>query len=219
MASLQQSVRRDQADGLRRLFTAPLPSLCTVLSAGSREGKSALMQRLVQNMAQRGRAVLVLEASAAVSADGCCTLSDIVRGAPAGTLAKALHHHVSESSRIVLGDASDDVLSTALREIAAGTFRLLVDADLDASGQLPLSVLSEGELVLQVDAEPASIREAYEIMRSLKSLSLPGTLSLLVTGASAAHARQVQANLFQAASRYLAMPVRTIVPPAVARHV
>lgn len=219
MANLQPSVRRDQADGLRRLFTAPLPSLCTVLSAGSREGKSVLMQRLVQTMARRGRGVLALEARTALHADGSRTLSDIVREISPDTLAQRLDRLVSQRTCIALGDASDDVLSSALRELAGDVFRLLVDAELDASGQLPLSVLSEGELVLQVDAEPASIREAYEIMRSLKSLSLPGTLSLLVTGSSTAHARQVQANLFQAASRYLAMPVRTIVPPAAARHV
>ncbi len=219
MASLPHAIRKDQADGLRKRFIAPLPSLCTVLSAGSREEKSALMQKLMQNMAQRGRKVLVLDAQTGVPPAGGSSFTAPVRQASERRLLQATHAGAPQVMQVALGDASDEhAVSSALRALASGALMWLVDAELDAEGQLPLSVLAEGELVLQVDADPASIREAYGIMRSLKSLALPGTLSLLVTGASAAHARQVQANLFHAASRYLAMPVRTIVPPA-AHHV
>lgn len=234
MVSVQQAARRDQADGLRKWFVASLPSLCTVLSAGSPERKSVLVQRLALNMAQRGRRVLVLDTRASVAGNDL-TFSDVVGQSADGMLLANLNRFVSEGAlagasagateitHMALGDASEEArLSSALRELARGHCRLLVNAELGADGQLPLSVLAEGELVLHVDAQSSSlrdVRDAYEIMRSLKSLALPGTLSLLVTGASAARARQVQSNLFQAASRYLAMPVRTIVPSAVARHV
>ena len=232
MASLHSSMtngpRRDQAEGLRRLLAAPLPSLCTVLFAGDRAHKPPLMQRLALSMTRRGREVLWVDArreslSDTGSKHGVASLLEVAQGRT--TLEQATALCAPDLRRIALGMAGeamqDESLSSLLRELAVGRQSLLVDAELNADGQLPLSVLAEGELVLQVEAEPQAIRDAYQIMRSLKSLCMPGTLALLVCGASPERTRQVQANLFHAASRYLAMPVRAIVaPPAsLSRHV
>mgnify|MGYP006268225109 CR=1 FL=1 len=223
---------KDQADGLRRLRAAPLASLCTLLSAGSAERKTALLHQLANHMARRGRSVLVLNARASGLGDDEDSFSHAVLRGAAASLFAPPNAGAADAASLVkwipVGEVWDnDAISSALRSLASSTVRCLVDAELDAAGQLPLGVLSEGELVLHVDVHgggrldmnATSLREAYKIMGALKTLALPGTLSLLVTGASVAQARQVQANLFQAASRYLAMPVRTIVPPGVARHV
>ncbi len=239
MASAPRPLQRDQADGLRRLHATSMPSLCTVLSASPRKDKAALMQRLASRMVSRGRQVLVIDAQFSEPsqpphdnrATGRATLCEVAFEQT--TLEQAMQPLAEGVSRIALGlDRSQPFVTDSLadesqqlrmvqllRDLAGERFRLLVDAELDASGQLPLPVLGEGELVLQVDAQPQSIPQAYAIMRALKSQCVPGMLSLLVTGASSAHARQVQANLFHAASRYLALPVRTLVPTSHARHV
>ncbi len=233
MVSAHVNRPRDQADGLRRLQAAPLPALCTVLSASPRRDKTSLMQRLAHSMARKGREVLVIDARP-VPEGGLvtpfkpvsvhspmqrATLADVALGQAA--LEQAMQEVAPGVAQIALGDLPppDELLAPVLRDLARERFRLLVDTELDAAGQLPLSVLSEGELVLQIEADPESIRQAYTIMRALKALCMPGMLSLLVTGTSPAHVRQVQANLFHAASRYLAMPVRAIVPSSAASHV
>ena len=71
-------------------------------------------------------------------------------------------------------------------------------------------------LLVGLGAEKSFDEKAYReavatAMRALKALCMPGTLALLVCGATPERTRQVQANLFHAASRYLAMPVRAIV--------
>lgn len=228
MASLPPRLQKDQADGLRQRLSAPLPGLCTVLSADdhvhSPENKPALMRRLAQSMARRGQKVLVLDARSPASA-ALPGLMDVAQGrmSLAQLLDAAAETAASGVTHIAFGAAQDrvhqDALTALLRQLTALKFHVLVDAELDAAGQLPLTLLSDGELVLQVSTDAASICRAYDMMRALKSLCLMRALSLLVTGASAAHARQAQANLFHAASRYLAMPVRAIVPPSTVHHV
>jgi glycerol-3-phosphate dehydrogenase len=72
--------------------------------------------------------------------------------------------------------------------------------------------------VVQLSGSEASIRTAYEMLRSLKDQCAHRSVSLLVTAADPVHARRVHSNLFQAASRYLALSVRSIVAQEV-RHV
>lgn len=168
------SLRTDQAEGLRRLRGAPLPGLCTVLSADSEEDKAALMQRLADSMRRRGHEVVLVDAASA----------------PAGL------------SGLIGGEGT----------------RVLVDARLDEQGRLPLPELSEGELVVQLSGSADSIRSAYQILRLLKERCGCDSVALLVTDADPAHAERVRANLFHAASRYLGLAVRSIVPQET-RHV
>ncbi len=163
------SPRTDQAEGLRRLRSSPLPGLCTVLSADSDGDKRALMQRLAASMRRRGHEVLLVDAAAAAPAQ-------------------------------------------LLQQIAVGHARVLVDAQLDEQGRLPLPQLSDGELVVQLSGSPDSIRSAYQILRLLKEQCGCDSVALLVTDADPLQARRAHANLFHAASRYLGLSVRSIVP-------
>lgn len=168
------SLRTDQAEGLRRLRSAPLPGVCTVLSADGDGNKPALMQRLAASMRRRGHQVVLVDAASA----------------PAQLLG----------------------------QIGADDVRVLVDAQLDAQGRLPLRELCEGELVVQLSGSPESIRSAYQILRMLKEQCGCDCVSLLVTDPDPQLADRVRANLFHAASRYLGLAVRSIVPQE-GRHV
>lgn len=113
---------------------------------------------------------------------------------------------------VVLIDAAAAAPAQLLQQVDGDGRRVLVDAQLDAQGRLPLPQLSEGELVVQLSGSPDSIRSAYQILRLLKEQCGCDSVALLVTDADPLHANRVHANLFHAASRYLGLAVRSIVP-------
>ncbi len=218
MAKLRTETRTDQAAGLRRLMASPLPGLCTVLSADDVAQKDALMQRLASSMCRRGREVILVDSAATPPASGDTrdagdavhTLLDVAHGHAA--LAEAGCEAAGGYRCVKLGARRDDpALADLLRQLAAQKARVLVDATLDAEGRLPLPLLADGEIVVQLSGSEASIRTAYELLRALKDQCAHGSVSLLVTAADPAHARRVHSNLFHAASRYLALSVRSIV--------
>ena len=219
MASTHESGLRDQAAGLRRLMSSPLAALCTVLSADGRERKPALVNRLAASMARRGHPVMVLETAATPSTacDGRPSLLDVAQGR--ASLEQARVADAEGIAHCRLG-ARDDVpaLAELLQQLAAEGVRLLVNAELDAEGQLPLPMLADGEIVVQLSGNEAAIRDAYDMLRALKGLCGRGTVSLLVTDVDPVRARHVHANLFHAASRYLALPVRSITAPPPVRR-
>ncbi len=200
----------DQAAGLRRLRDGAVPGLCTVLSADAGGGKPALMRQLAASMMRRGRRVILVDAGAC-GRDLCPTLADVACGR--ASLDEAGEDEPAGLRRVRLGDArGEPALGRLVQQIASEQARVLVDAELDADGELPLPLLADGEVVVQLSGSPASIRTAYAMLRALKSLCGQGSVSLLVTDADPVHAERVRANLFHAASRYLALPVRSIVP-------
>ena len=207
--------RTDQAEGLRRLNTAALPGLCTVLSADLDGDKPALMQRLSDSMMKRGRTVILIDTTGSGD-ERRASLLDVARGH--ASLADAALTTDACVRQMWLGIGEHPSLAQLIRQLASEQARVLVDANLDDNGQLPLPLLADGELVVQLSANTDSIRRAYEMLQALKDLRGRGSVSLLVTDADPVRANKARANLFHAASRYLALPVRSIVPQEV-RHV
>ncbi len=224
MASTHESGLRDQAAGLRRLMSSPLAALCTVLSADGREGKPALVNRLAASMARRGHPVMVLEAAvnaanasaASTACEGRPSLLDVAQGRASLEQARVADAEGIAHCRLGARDNAP-ALAELLQQLAAEGVRLLVNAELDADGQLPLPMLADGEIVVQLSGSEAAIRDAYDMLRALKGLCGRGTVSLLVTDVDPVRARNVHANLFHAASRYLALPVRSITAPPARR--
>lgn len=209
----------DQAAGLRRLMSSPLAAVCTVLSADGRDSKPALVSRLAASMARRGYPVMVLETSTTAVNAGRPSLFDVALGRAAMEQARVID--ADGIARCSLGSGPGTGLSeltALLQQLAAEGVRLLVDAELDAEGQLPLPMLADGEMVVQLSGSAAAIRDAYDMLRALKGLCGRGTVSLLVTDVDPVRARHVHANLFHAASRYLALRVRSITAPPPARR-
>lgn len=207
----------DQAEGLRRMLATPRISLYTVLSADGEDQKAALMGRLATSMVRRGRAVILLDARTPATAQQI-TLRGVARGE--ATLKAASLSTAEGFDRMLLGAGkSEPALENLVAQIAGHQTRILVDAALDSNGFLPLQILADGELVVQLSGSPDSIKQAYAMLRELKPVTGRGTLSILVTGSDAVHAQKVHANLSQAASRYLALTIKSIVAPAGGRHV
>lgn len=211
------NVSIDQAAGLRRLHAAPQRGLCTVLSADADADKAALMHKLATSMRRRGSAVTLLDARGSATS-GQPSLADVLAGR--ATLESATVTGAGDIKYLVLGDVSMPAATEALlRQFADRGARVLVDAALDSKGCLPLPSLSEGEIVVQLSGSPDSIKQAYAMLKALQALRISGSLSILVTADDPTRAQKIHANLFQAASRYLALSVKSIIAPQGVRHV
>ena len=101
-------------------------------------------------------------------------------------------------------------LANAFGVFASQTDILLVDAELDVDDALPLTAMANGEIVVQVSPDAASIKQAYGIVKRLNAQLGRRPFSVLVTGATETQAKLVFDNMAQAASRYLAVQLRFI---------
>lgn len=219
------SFQFDQAEGLRRILAQPKPRVFTFLSATPDDEKSAMLVNLGASLANAGNTVLVLDACS--SARGVAsrldtghgatllqaarrerTLEDVIRVMPQGFGIAALTHG---SVAAAVRDAEQaEQLATAFNALAQQADIVVVDAELDADDSFPLPAMTEGEIVVQVSADAASIKSAYSIIKRLNARLGRRPFSVLVTGTSDRQAQMVYQNMAQAASRYLAVQLNSI---------
>ncbi len=215
----------DQAEGLRRMLAGSRPRVFTFLSSVPGDEKSAMLVSLGESLASAGNSVLLLDACVGSRGVASCLdisqgvtllhvarreyeLDDAVQHTPQGfalaTLARssvqAVLRNRHQASRLV---SSFDAL--------AGQFDvMMIDAELDAEGNLPLAAVADGEIVVQVSDSAASIKSAYSIIKRIDSQYGRRPFSVLVTGTSEQRAQVVYANMAKAASRYLAVSLHSI---------
>lgn len=212
------------------MLAGPRPRVFTFLSAASVDEKSAMLVNLGASLAQAGSNVLLFDASA--GSRGVAAKLDAVRSATLLQVAqqeRALDEAVQAmpqgfgvavlargAQRIVPGDADQARrLSNAFKLLTAGGDILLADAELDDDGGLPIDALADGEIVVQVSAGAASIKDAYAIIKRINARFGRRPCGVLVTGTSDAEAKVVFDNLAQVANRYLAVKLHSMgsVPP------
>ena len=85
---------------------------------------------------------------------------------------------------------------------------VIVDSEVDMNDAFPLASLDESELVMQVSANPVSIKEAYGLIKRVSNRVGRRSYGVLVSGSNEKEARLVYTNMAQAASRYLAVTPR-----------
>ncbi|WP_018906395.1 flagellar biosynthesis protein FlhG [Variovorax paradoxus] len=203
----------DQADGLRRLLAQSSARIIAIASMGNRPGATTAAMNLGAALAHMGKDVLLLDehrpgpdtACAAWAADPLGTLADVAsqrltcEGAAARTECGV---HVLPAP---LGGQPDH---TDPRLLWDGSM-ILVDAALDAVGNLsPLARLAD-ELVVVLQPHPASITATYSGIKRLHYAHALRQLRLLVNGvADPEAARQTMANLVDTGSRYLAVSIQ-----------
>ncbi len=212
------------------MLAGPRPRVFTFLSATSAEEKGAMLVNLGASLAQAGSNVLLFDAS--TGSQGIASRLDAVRSATLLQVARqerALDEAVQAmpqgfgvatmargTQRVVPGDADQARrLSNAFKLLAAGGDILLADAELDAEGGLPIDALADSEIVVQVSAGAASIKDAYAIIKRINARFGRRPCGVLVTGTSDAEARVVFDNMARAANRYLAVKLYSMgsVPP------
>ena len=106
-------------------------------------------------------------------------------------------------------------LATAFRQLVEQNDIVMVDAELGDDTILPLQAMADGEIVIQVSPDAASIQSAYSIIKRLNARLGRRPFSVLVTDASEQRAQTVYRNLEQTATRYLSLQLHSLgsVPP------
>jgi flagellar biosynthesis protein FlhG len=215
----------DQAEGLRRMLAGPKPRIVTFLSAVSADEKNATLLNLSASLARAGSDVLLLDACAggrgvavSLAASGAATLLEVARQERA---LDQVAQPMQEGFRLAML-ARGPVralpaeplqmrrLASAFGVLSQHADIMLVDAELDAEDALPLPAMANGEIVVQVSNSAASIKEAYALVKRLNARLGRRPFGVLVTGAGEAEAKRVFDNMAQAASRYLAVQLKSV---------
>lgn len=215
----------DQAEGLRRMLAGPRPRIFTFLSATRNDEKSTVLVNLCTSLARAGSNALLLDASMSVRG-----VAEELAVAPEATLLQVARREKRIEDAVLpmrQGFGLAVLAGTAFRQaldrpnqakLVAEVFDalaqqadvLLIDAELDADDSLPLPVLEDGEIVVQVSDDGASIKSAYSIIKRLNGRLGRRPFSVLVTGTTEQRARMVYQNIAKVASRYLAVSLNSI---------
>ena len=185
-----------------------------------------MLVNLGASLARSGKSVLLLDAGL-----GAKGVSDYLNVTPESTLMQvatggrtlqsAISHTTQGFAFSVLATvagrqaiASHRKMARRLEttvEILAEKFDvLIVDAVLDENDTLPLSLLSDGTVIVQVSDTAESIKSAYSIVKRLNAALGRRPFSILLTGTDEVRAKVVFENLEKVASRYLAVPLTSI---------
>lgn len=203
----------DQADGLRRLLAQSAPRVIAIASMGHRPGATTTAMNLGAALAHMGKDVLLLdEHSGTANSVAAEWVLD-----PLGTLADVVYKRLTCEGAAARSASGVDVLPAPLgcqpdhtdpRLLWEGDV-VLIDAALDAVGNLsPLARMAD-ELVVVLQPQPASITATYSGIKRLHYAHALRQLRLLINQvADPEAARQTMANLVDTGSRYLAVSMQ-----------
>lgn len=215
----------DQAEGLRRMLAGPKPRVITFLSATSADDKSSMLVNFGASLAGAGSDVILLDACAVskgvsswLGVSGGATLLDVVRKertidevmrpmAQGFWLASLAHDSLSSNRNSTVERSG---LSNAFNMLVAKADVIVVDSDIGSGESFPTPAMASGEIVIQVSANPTSIKIAYSMIKRLNSELGRRPFGVLVTGASDREASVIYGNMAQTASRYLAIQLNSM---------
>ena len=218
------------------MLAGPKPRIVTFFSAATSAEKNATLVNLGASLAGAVSDVLLLDAKPACNgiatrlrAGRGITLFDAVRegqsleqavqmteqgfsvasiGRVTRTLSRTKHAELE-------ADGISESLCEAFHVLTRAMDVVLVDAEMEEQESLPMKTIASGEIVVQITPNADSIKTGYSMIKQLNSMLGRRSFGVLVTGASEKEAQKVFANMAQAASRYLAVPLTSLgsVPP------
>ena len=193
----------------------------TLLSAATPDEKQGMLINLAASLMRVGSDVVVVDACSSargivsrMGARTAASLLEVARGQR--PLDQALHSSSAGFQYVALtrgtspSQADGEALNASFKRLQQCADIVMVDAELDAQGALPLAAMGEGEIVVQVTPHPDSIKQAYLLGKQLHGQLGRRSFGVLVTGAADKDAQRVFDNLAKTASRYLAVELRMI---------
>lgn len=211
------------------MLAGPRPRVFTFLSALPGDEKNAMLVNLGASLAVAGSAVLLLDArtltggvagtlgatQSATLLEAACherPMKEIMQAMPQGFNIARLAHATMQGRRQLQEAQLDAMQSRRLKHIFSALAEqsdvVLVDADLGKDDSLPLPILADGEIVVQVTNGASSVKSAYAIVKRLHARLGRRAYSVLVTGVNDKEAKLVFDNMALVASRYLATQIR-----------
>lgn len=210
---------QDQAEGLRRLLSGDFVRIVTLTSGRRGVGKTTALINLAAALAKRGKQVMVLDehqgAHSVVGMLGLTpyydlghvvrrerTLEQVMLSGPEGIMVVPAGKGVQ--SLAALGTEEQESLVRAFGQLAQPVDVVLVDAVAGvASHVLPPSLAAQ-EVVLVVDPRPASLTDAYALIKVLNQGFALRSFHIMVNRvAGPEEGEAVFRNVAAVASRFL----------------
>lgn len=211
---------RDQAAGLRRIMAGPQPRVVSILSAINAEDKARTLSNLAVSLRRHGSDVLVVNAAnnahevlKQYGINGLPTLLAVAlkkRGMEEAILLSQQGYFVANlMANHQLDTGLDAAGSLALNKTFASLAHhydvVLVDAELTSAETLPLQIMNDSEIIIQLTNKAESIKQAYRMIKQVYSQLGKRTFGILVTEVNEVQAQDVFRNLAQVARRYLSI--------------
>ncbi|BCB26701.1 site-determining protein [Sulfurimicrobium lacus] len=210
---------QDQAEGLRRLLSDDFVRIVTLTSGKRSVGKTTVLINLAVALARRGKQVMLLDEHqgkhSVVGMLGLTpyynlthvlrreqSLEQVMLSGPEGIMVVPSGRSVQELANLSASDMEWLVRSFA--QLAQPMDVVLVDAVAGVAGNvLPLSLAAQ-ELVVVVDPQPASMTDAYALIKVLNQGFARRNFHIVVNRvASPEEAGVVFSNMAKVAKRFL----------------
>lgn len=215
----------DQAEGLRRLLGSSKGRVFTFVSASARAEKSALLTNLAASLVKTGSDVALIDACYASTS----VIARMVQKKSLSIWDAANLDSTGQSALLrvpqpwgydvaFLGlpdevDKKADLYKRAQQcfsDICTVKNVVLVDAQLDNNGELPIPALAQGDIALIVSVDPKAITLGFKLIKTLSETYGRRPFGLLVTGAEEAAANVVFEKMAEAATKKLAVSVYSL---------
>ena len=210
----------DQAAGLRRIMAAPKPRVVSIISAATTQDQPRMMTNLAASIFGQGSNVLVVHASqdsreVKYGVDKSPSLFDVIIEMNSEVL--SLSDAISSTSygfnvgklmqknqfNLAMDSDECELTNQLLGELAHQYEIVLVDATLNKDQLLPLKILNNGEIIIQLTRQPESITNAYALIKQICSQLGRRSFGIIVDNATDAQAQIVFRNISQVARRFM----------------
>lgn len=209
------SFQRDQAAGLRQMMTGHQPKIISVLSAKPEQQQSRLISNLAAAISKQDSDVLVVQANQVdLNYYGIKTLpalSDVahhqrnieqaIKSSKFGFLTAKLH--AKQATKTKPYDVSDPALNKTFKNLSSLFEVVLVDAMLDNQHQLPLDILNQHQILIQLSCDAESIKQAYTLIKRIYSQMGRRSFGIIVSDATGEQAATTFRNIAQVARNYM----------------
>lgn len=206
------SNQHDQAAGLRQMMTGHQPKIISVLSATAEQHQSRLISNLAASISKQDSDILVVQAAKVNASQygvkSLPALSDVahkkirmeqsVKSSKFGFLMTKLHRRQKDQH-----DVSDPELNQTFENLSSLFEVVLVDATLDDHHQLPLTILNDHDVLIQLSCDAASIKQAYTLIKRIYSQMGRRSFGIIVSDASDADAASTFKNISHVAKNYM----------------
>ena len=210
------NIHQDQAAGLRRIMAAPKPRVVSIISAASTQDQPRMMTNLAASIYGQGSDVLVIHASqdsreTRYGVNQLPSLFDVINEGYSLSDAISSSSHgfnvgkLMQKNQFNIAIDSDESEQTnhLFDELAHQYEIVLVDATLNSDHLLPLKILNDGEIIIQLTRQPESITNAYALIKQICSQLGRRAFGIIVDNATDAQAQVVFRNISQVARRFM----------------
>jgi flagellar biosynthesis protein FlhG len=206
----------DQAAGLRQIMLSGKPRAISILSASEKHNQSRLLTNLASSINRYGSHVLIVHAcneasQTSYAVDSIPALLDVAKGktrllnaiksSDDGFAVAKLTHQDQLDAPLDLYEIQQ--LGFVFEELMQEFDFVLVDAALNQQDLLPLPILHDCEILIELSRHPQSIKQAYSLIKRICNKIGTRSFSIVVDDATDDQAEHIYNNIAAVAWQHL----------------